>query len=126
MKHLILAAALALAPVAALADDMSGVWTVNGEFVAMDVKFTSTCTLKQDASGNLTGPCTGADNQQVAASGAVRTGLGGKPEVDFGYDTNYEGTPVHIEYVGAPQPDGSLSGTISAHGAQGTFTATRK
>ncbi len=126
MRYLILAAALALAPAAALADDMSGVWTINGEFAAMDVKFTTTCTLKQDASGALSGPCTGASNEPVTASGAVRTGMGGKPEVDFGYDTNYEGTPVRLEYVGAPQADGSLAGTVSAHGAQGTFTATRK
>jgi len=126
VRKLLLALGLTLAPVAALADDMSGTWTINAAFESMGVTFTTTCTFKQDAAGNLAGPCKGTADEQTPASGALRTGMSGKPEVDFGYDTNYEGTPVHLEYVGLPQADGSLTGTISAHGAQGTFTATRK
>ena len=125
MKKLLLAAALAFAPMTALAADWSGNWTINAAFDSMGVKFTTTCTLAQDAAGKLTGPCIGSAKETTAASGAVATGTDGKPSISFGYDTTYEGTPVHLEYVGAAQADGSLAGTISTGGPQGTFTATR-
>jgi len=124
VKKLLLAAALALAPMTALA--ASSDWTINAAFDSMGVKFTTTCHLDQDAGGKLSGTCIGSAQEKTVASGAVATGTDGKPSYNFGYDTTYDGTPVHLEYVGSPQADGSLAGTISTGGPQGTFTATRK
>ncbi len=126
MKRLLLGAVFALAPAAALAADLSGDWTLNCAFDSMGVKYTTTCTLAEDSAGKLAGPCLGNANEKVAASGAVTTGSDGKVSVEFGYDTTYQGTPVHLDYKGAPQPDGSLVGTIETGGPQGAFTATRK
>ena len=125
MKRLLLAAVLACAPSIALAADISGAWTINGAFDALGVKFTATCTFSQDAAGKLTAPCKGPQGEDISATGAVTSGSDGKPMVEFGYDTNYQGTPVHLDYKGAPQTDGSLAGTIDTGGPQGTFTATK-
>ena len=119
MKKLLLAAALALAPIAASAADISGDWTVNGAFDSMGVKYTLTCTFAVDAAGKLTGPCKG-DQGDLTATGAVTGG-----NVEFAYDTTYQGTPVHLDYKGAVGADGSITGTVDTGGPQGTFTATK-
>jgi hypothetical protein len=125
VKRLLLAAVLACAPGVALAADISGAWTINAAFDSMGVKFTATCTFTQDAGGKLTAPCKGPAGEALSATGAVTTGSDGKAMVEFGYDTTYQGTPVHLDYKGAPQADGSLAGTIDTGGPQGTFTATK-
>ena len=125
MKNLVLAAVLALLPGAALAADISGAWNVAGSFDAMGIKYNSACTLAQDAAGKLTGTCQGTANESAATTGAVTTGADGKTAVEFAYDTSYQGTPVHLDYKGAVQADGTLSGTVDAGGASGTFTATK-
>jgi hypothetical protein len=130
MKKLVLAAALALLPMtvvpgAALAADVSGAWNVAGSFDAMGIKYNSVCTLKQDAAGKLTGACTGTQNETAPTTGTVTTGADGKTAVEFAHDTSYQGTPVHLDYKGTVQSDGSLSGTVDAGGASGTFTATK-
>jgi hypothetical protein len=124
VKKLILAAALALTPCAALAADVSGAWTVAGSFDAMGIKFTSDCKLAQDAGGKLSGTCTGTQNEAAATTGAVTT-ADGKTAVAFAYDTTYQGSPVHLAYTGALQADGTVTGAVDAGGAQGTFVATK-
>jgi hypothetical protein len=119
MKVMLFAAALALAPVSALAADASGAWTVNGAF-GDEIKYTAACTFKQDSAGKLAGSCKQADQPDAAATGQVD---GSK--VEFTYDTTYQGSPYHLDYKGDLQPDGSLSGTVDAGGPQGTFTAKR-
>ncbi len=121
MKKLLLAAAvLSLAPAVATAADESGVWRVNGDFGGA-ITYTITCSLKEDASGAITGDCTdpqgGTDPKVKGAATAT--------SVEFAYDTTYQGAPVHLDYKGDVQPDGSLKGTIDAGGPQGAFTATR-
>jgi hypothetical protein len=118
VKSLIIAAALACAPAAALAADVSGVWNVNGAF-GDAIKYSSVCTLKQDTAGKLAGTCKGTQQEDAATTGAV-TGT----SVAFAYDTTYQGSPVHLDYKGDVQADGSVKGTVDAGGAQGTFTAT--
>ena len=56
MKTLLLAAAIACAPAALLAADMSGAWTINAAFDSMGIKYTVTCQLKDDGTGKLSGP----------------------------------------------------------------------
>jgi hypothetical protein len=123
VKRLLLAAVLACAPGMALAADFSGAWTINANFASMGVTFTATCTLTQDASGKLAGPCKGPNGEALTAAGAVTTGSDGKTQVEFGYDTSYQGTPVHLDYKSTPQADGSLAGSIETGGPEGTFTA---
>jgi hypothetical protein len=118
-RLLIAAAALAFAPVAASAADLSGDWTVSGAFKDMGVNYTLNCTFAVD-SGKLSGPCK-SDTGDVAA-----TGVTDGTTVEFAYDTTYNGGPVHLDYKGALQSDGSLSGTIDTGGPQGTFTATKQ
>jgi hypothetical protein len=125
VKKLVLAAAFAFLPAAALAADLSGAWNVAGSFDAMGIKYTSACKLAQDAGGKLTGTCQGTAQESAATTGAVTTGADGKTAVEFAYDTSYQGTPVHLDYKGAVQADGSLAGSVDAGGAQGTFTATK-
>ncbi|MGH6955345.1 MAG: hypothetical protein ACREEW_01615 [Caulobacteraceae bacterium] len=120
MKSLVIAAALILAPAAASAADLSGVWTVNGDFSGM-IKYTLTCTLTQTPDGKLSGPCKGAEGAADQSTGSVSGSA-----VDFAYDTTYQGGPVHLDYKGQVQPDGSLKGTVDAGGPQGTFTATKR
>jgi hypothetical protein len=125
VKKYVLAAALALAPGAALAADLGGAWSVAGSFDAMGIKYASQCTLAQAGDGKLTGTCTGTQNEAAATTGAATTGADGKTAVEFAYDTTYQGTPVHLAYKGALQADGTVTGTVDAGGAQGTFVATK-
>jgi hypothetical protein len=120
---LLIAAALAFAPIAApvvaSAADVSGDWTINGAFKDMGVNYTLTCTFAVD-SGKLSVPCKSDQGALVA------TGTSDGTAVEFGYDTTYQGGPVHLDYKGTVQTDGSLAGTIDTGGPQGTFTATKK
>lgn len=126
MKRLLLAAVIACAPMAAGAADLSGTWKIDANFASMGVTYTVTCKLAQDASGKLSGPCDGANNEHDTASGAVTSGSDGKPALELAYDTTYQGTPVHLDYKGTVQADGSFAGSIDTGGPQGTFTAARQ
>jgi hypothetical protein len=123
VKKLLIAAVLACAPGAVFAADLTGGWTVNGAFDSMGVKYSSACKWTQDAHGALGGTCKGTANEDAATTGAVVTGADGKTVIKFAYDTTYQGTPVHLDYTGAVQGDGTIAGTVDAGGAQGTFTA---
>ena len=121
MKRLILAGALALAPTLALAADVSGAWVVNGDFESMGVKYNLTCTFTDD-NGKLSGPCKGDQTvPDVTATGTVDGA-----NVEFGYDTTYQGSPVHLDYKGTVQADGSIKGSIATGGPEGAFTATKQ
>ena len=125
MKKFLLAAVIAIAPAAApaaaFAQDLSGSWAILGSFDSMGIKYNVTCTLTQDSAGKLAGPCKGPAGEALTAAGAV-TGT----SVELGYDTTYQGAPVHLDYKGDVQTDGSLKGTIDTGGPQGTFTATKQ
>jgi hypothetical protein len=123
LKKLLIAAAaaLTLAPVAAFAADESGAWTVNGDFGGA-IQYKIICTLKEDGTGAITGSCT--DPTPGNPPSAIK-GTATATAVEFNYDTTYQGSPIHLDYKGDVQADGSLKGTIDAGGPQGTFTATR-
>jgi hypothetical protein len=119
VKKLLITAALVLAPAAASAADLSGAWTINGNF-SDAIKYSLTCTLKQDGA-KLAGPCKGPQGEDIQSSGSVNGS-----SVDLAYDTTYQGSPIHLDYKGDVQADGSLKGAIDAGAAQGTFTATKQ
>jgi hypothetical protein len=120
VKRLLIAATalMAMAPAAAFAADLSGSWTINGNFNDQ-IKYSLTCALKQTGTA-LAGPCKGPQGEAITATGSYD----GTNAV-ISYDTTYQGNPVHLDYKGTVQADGSLAGTIDAGGAQGTFTATK-
>lgn len=120
MKRLILAAVLACAPAAAFAADLSGAWTINGAF-GDTIKYSHTCALTEDGAGKLSGPCKGQQGETMQAAGAVSG-----TTVEIAYDTTYQGSPVHLDYKGDLQSDGSLKGTVDAGGLQGVSTATKQ
>jgi hypothetical protein len=119
VKRLLIAAALVLAPSAVFAADFSGAWTIHGD-IGGSIQWTSACTLKQDASGALTGTCKGTTNEDAPATGSV-TGT----KVTIVYDTTYQGSPVHLSYAGDVQPDGTVKGAVDTGGPAGTFTLTK-
>lgn len=120
MKTMLLSAALALAPAAALAADLSGAWNVAGAF-GDEIKYAAVCTWKQDGAGKLAGAC----RQEGAAADAPASGSVDGSKVEFLYDAAYQGSTYHLDYKGDLQPDGGVAGTVDAGGPQGTFTATR-
>ena len=120
MKSFIIAAIIACAPAAALAADISGAWTINGDIGGGAVKWSSACVLKQDSAGKLSGTCKGTQSEDAAATGSV-TGT----SMEVIYDTTYQGSPVHLDYKGDLQADGSVKGTVDTGGPPGTFTATK-
>lgn len=116
---LIAAAALALAPAAARAADLSGPWKVHGVFDSV-INYTAVCTFHQ-AGASLSGPCVDPQNDTNAqARGAVNGAA-----VEFAYDTNFNGLTVHLDYKGDLQPDGTIKGVIETGGTAGAFTANR-
>ena len=120
MKKLFIAGALlALAPAVASAADLSGAWKIDGAFDAMGIKYSITCQLKDDG-GKLSGPCK-SDQGDVQA-----TGTEGDGKAVISYDTTYNGGPVHLDYKGDVQSDGTIKGVIDAGGAQGTFSAAKQ
>jgi hypothetical protein len=91
----------------------------------MGITYQVTCTMAQGDGGALNGTCTqpaGQTGDPIKATGAVSSD-GTKMELQ--YDTTYQGSPVHLDYKGDVQADGTLKGAIDAGGAQGTFTASK-
>ena len=68
----------------------------------------------------MVGSCKGPQGEAIQAAGSYD----GTTAV-ISYDTVYEGNPMHLDYKGALQPDGSLKGVIDAGGIEGGFMATR-
>ncbi len=118
-KLLIAAAALALAPATVFAADLSGAWTIHGD-VGGAIQWTSACTLTQGTDGKLAGTCKGTQNEDAAATGASSGST-----VEIAYDTTYQGSPVHLDYKGDVQADGTVKGTVDTGGPAGTFTLTK-
>jgi hypothetical protein len=119
-KLLVAASVLALSPAAAFAADLSGAWKINGSFADMGVTYSLTCTLTQSGAA-LSGPCKGPQGEDIKATGSVDG-----TKTDFSYDTTYQGAPVHLDYKGDVQADGTLKGAIDAGAARGSFTAAKQ
>jgi hypothetical protein len=111
------AAAALLTPVIARANDLSGTWTFQS---AGPKGGSSTMTCKLTQSGtNISGPCVTPLGSTVDASGTV-TG----DRVDIGY--NLTGSPLHVDFKGVVQPDGSLKGTVTVGIPPAPFTGIKQ
>ena len=116
VKRVLIAAALVLAPASVSAADFSGALTLHGD-VGGAIQWASACQLKQDADGKLSGACKGTQNEDAAASGQASG-----TTFELAYDTTYNGNPVHLDYKGDVQADGTVKGTVDTGGPPGTFT----
>ena len=114
---ILLAASALLAPAIGRAADLSGTW----KFQATGPRggtTTMTCTLTRSGA-SIAGPCVTPQGSTVDVSGTV-TG----DQVDFGY--NLAGSPLHVDFKGVVQPDGSIKGTVTASIPPAPFTGTKQ
>jgi hypothetical protein len=112
---LLLATALALAPVIACAADASGTWTLKAQGPKGGAMI---CKLTQSGTA-VTGSCVVQDGSTVNVAGTV-TGT----DIDFGYDA--AGSPLHVDIKGVIQPDGSIKGTLTPVLPSTPFVGTRQ
>jgi hypothetical protein len=118
MKYALLFAAITLlAPAIACADDLSGAW----KFEATGARggtSTMACTLTRSGT-SIAGSCVTQQGTTVAVSGTVTDG-----EVEFGY--NAAGSPLHVDFKGVIQSDGSIKGNVTAAVPPVPFTGTKQ
>ncbi len=118
MKKLFLL--LALVTWSGQAQDLSGVWAVNGDVEDNSVSPTCTFTQKDQS---ISGTCKIDGEHVVDAKGVVK----GK-ELTWAYSMDYEGTMYKLTFSGLIGEDKLMQGTISVEpsGVSGEFTAKRK
>lgn len=114
MKALMIGALAWALPLAASATDLSGPWAVKGEF-GPQFKYTLLCGL--NAGGQ--GPCTAILGPLLNASGRLSDGA-----LKFGYETDFNGGGVRLDYYGRVGPDGTVRGSLKANTSNGVFEAT--
>ena len=104
----------------ALAEDVSGVWKVNGQIA--DHTITPTCTLKQEEK-QISGNCKVDADHTLDVKGSVSD-----KQVTWKYDQEYEGTVYTITYTGTLDSDTSIKGTVTADpsDSSGDFTAKKQ
>jgi hypothetical protein len=118
MKRII--SLLLFASLPAWADDVSGVWKVDG--LIADHPIAPTCTLKQ-TDMQISGSCqTGADHV-LNVEGSVK-----EKQVTWKYDQEYEGTVYTLTYTGTLDSNTSIKGTVTADPSDtsGDFTAKKQ
>jgi len=111
---------LLFASLPALAEDVSGVWKVNGQIA--DHTITPTCTLKQEEK-QISGNCKVDADHTLDVKGSVSD-----KQVTWKYDQEYEGTVYTITYTGTLDSDTSIKGTVTADpsDSSGDFTAKKQ
>jgi hypothetical protein len=118
MKRLIFLLALTSLP--AMAQDLSGVWKIDGSVEGNAI--TSVCTLKQTDT-HITGSCTGEDDKALDVKGDVTD-----KNVTWKYDLEYDGTVYTLTYKGTLDTNTSIKGSITVNpsDSQGEFTAQKQ
>lgn len=116
-RALLLAAAALLAPAVTSAADLSGAWKFQASGPRGGAS-TMTCTLTRTGT-TIAGRCVTPQGTTVNVSGTV-TGN----QVDFGY--NLAGSPLHIDFKGVVQPDGSIKGSVTAAIPPSPFVGVRQ
>lgn len=121
MKKLILPLWLAAASVATFAADspFSGSWQVHSSIAGNDNDLTCVFTQKDD---QLTGTCISSDKVTLNIIGKVD----GK-KVSWSYKSEYNGTPLTVEYAGTADAANKITGTVNVpeFSAEGDFSATQ-
>ena len=116
MKSATAAAVVALA-VPAVASAESQTWMVNGGFA--DQQYQLTCTLEA-SNGKFAGPCvSNLDPTPVKAKGSYSN-----TNWRMSYTFLFQGSSVDVSYMGKPQPDGTVKGTVDASSPAGSLSGT--
>jgi hypothetical protein len=102
------------------ADDLSGVWKVDGSIA--DHPITPTCTLKQ-TDKQISGSCKLDADHEQNVEGSVN-----EKQVTWKYDQEYEGTVYTLTYSGTLDSSTSIKGTVTAEPSDSTgdFTAKKQ
>ena len=118
MKRLI--CFLVLASLPAFAEDLSGVWKVDGSVA--DNPVVATCTLKQ-TDNQISGSCKMETDQALTVKGEVKGN-----HVTWKYDIEHEGTVYTLTYTGTIDSDTSMKGSIGVEpsDSEGEFTAKKE
>ena len=108
----------------ALADDVSGVWKVDG--TVADIPVNTTCTLKQTdtaISGNCKVTVEGTADQTLDIKGEVKD-----KQVTWTFQIDYQGAPYTLTYAGTLDSATSIKGSIAADpsDSKGDFTAQKQ
>jgi hypothetical protein len=117
---------LAAAAPAAAEGTASGHWLVAGHAAGKD--FTVDCRFQQDGAG-LSGACVDGETHDARVKGgrshAVTKSHVSGDHVDWTYRSSFGLLPFDVNYTGVRTGD-HMTGTVSAPGADGPFTADRK
>lgn len=117
ISRTLLGATMAMAvPLAAAAADLSGAWVVKAE-MGPQFKYTLMCVLKT-GEGAVSGPCVAVQGRALKTVGR-RSGA----NLRFGYDTDYNGNGMHLDFNGTVGPDGIAKGPVMANRSPGLFEA---
>ena len=118
MKRII--ALLLFASLPAWADDVSGVWKVDG--LIADHPIAPTCTLKQ-TDKQISGSCQVDADHAPNVEGSVK-----EKQVTWKYDQEYEGTVYTLTYTGTLDSNTSMKGTVTADpsDSSGDFTGKKQ
>jgi hypothetical protein len=113
---------LALIPVPCLAQDLSGVWKIDGN--VDDHPVVATCTFKQ-AEKQITGSCKMDQSEKpLELKGEVTA-----KQVNWKYNIDYQGTNYTLNYTGTlDEAAAAIKGTIlvDPSDTDGDFTATKQ
>lgn len=120
MKRLLIIAAALLAPVPAIAADISGAWKVDSSVGTTPISIN--CTLVQSGK-DLTGACAPATGD---AGPTALTGTVDGSKAQWGYDVTFRGQPAHVGYVAEITSPTSMTGTLELSGKPSPFKATRQ
>jgi hypothetical protein len=104
----------------AFADDLSGVWKIDGSIASNPI--TPTCTLKQ-TDKQLSGSCKIDADHVANIEGSVN-----EKQVTWKYDQEYQGTVYTLTYTGTLESNTSIKGTVTADPSDSTgdFTAKKQ
>ena len=118
MKSLFLSVFLTTALAWAADTSLSGKWQIHGAI--SDHEINQNCTFTQKDT-DLTGSCS-SDTGSVEINGKVD----GK-KVTWMYKSQYEGSPITVNFEGKLDSDTKITGTVSVpeYSVDGDFTATQ-
>ncbi len=120
MKPILFAAALLTAPGLALAQDLSGAWTISSSVGTTPI--TVNCTLVQMGQA-LSGSCAPATG---TAGPTPFTGMVTGTRASWGYDVVFRGQPAHVGYEADITSATAMTGVLKLAGKPSPFTAAKK
>ena len=117
MKPLLLAALLAMSPAIAVAQDLSGEWTISSSVGTTPI--TVHCTLLQTGQ-ELDGLCAPAGGE----SGPVFRGTVKGDHASWGYDVTFRGQRSHVGFEADYNGGRAMKGELKLGDRTSPFTAT--